>query len=164
MHETSRAKRDNVNCPEMRRSIGPAGAASPGAPKAPTNKSNEKPKPKEDCHPLGKAIAEGVLQVGAGTSDKGSAILAAGLLAKNPGLIVVGEASALLGTGLQAAGAAGRLLATGNVDRARFDAIGVAFSFFQSQSRAGALALGYTATTAVDLNNQLSPPGQDCKR
>jgi hypothetical protein len=143
-------------------SSGSAGApGSSGLPKAPVNKP--KAAPKQDCHPFAKALAEGVSQFGSNTSSDGSGIIAAGLIAKNPGLVLVGEISALAGTGIQAIGAAGRLLATGNVGRAQYDAYGVAFSIFQSQARAASLALGVTGGTAVDLAKQVDP-GEDCSR
>ena len=113
------------------------------------------------CSTVGKSASEGLYDFGTSLTDKASYVIAGGLMARSPQLIAVGEISAILGTGLQALGATGRLVSTGNVTRARYDAIGIAFSFFQSQSRAGQLALGYTGGKSVELRTELTP-GMDC--
>lgn len=136
------------------------GGGGPGDadPLTPPPTPPEKPK---YCSPLGKSISEGLYDFGTSLTDKASIVIAGGLIAKSPPVVGVGEIAALLGTGIQGVGATGRLLATGNVTRARYDAIGIAFSFFQSQSKAGQLAMGYAGGTAVELRTRLTP-GKDC--
>lgn len=142
---------------------GGAGGNDPKPKPKPKLKPKPDPKPKRDCNPIAKAVSEGAYNVGTDITDFSTGVIAAGLIGKSPHTVAAGEIVALAGTGIQALGAAGRFLATGNVTRARLDAMGVAFSFFQSQTKAGSLALGVTAGKAVELRTQLSP-GQDCKR
>jgi RHS repeat-associated protein len=139
-------------------------AGSPPAPRSSTPRPSPQPKPKPQpkyCSAFGKNLSEGIYDVGSSLTDKSSAIIAAGLLTKLPQVFGLGEIGAVLGTALQGVGAAGRLLSTGNVTRARYDAIGLAFSFFQSQSEAGKLALGVTGGKAVSLTKKRTP-GKDC--
>jgi RHS repeat-associated protein len=114
------------------------------------------------CSVIGKGISEGIYDFGSGLTDKASVVIAGGLFLKSPQAVLGGEIAAVTGTVIQAIGAGGRLISTGNVTRARYDAIGIVFSFFQSQSKAGSLALGYTGGKAVELRTRLTP-GKDCK-